>query len=43
MSDHASLSVAGALGGMATRGILGMFIGATSLPLGYQIFHALGA
>ena len=28
----------GALGGMATTGILGMFIGATGLALGYQIF-----
>jgi predicted PurR-regulated permease PerM len=28
----------GALGGMATTGILGMFIGATLLALGYQIF-----
>ena len=28
----------GALGGMATGGILGMFIGATLLALGYQIF-----
>ena len=28
----------GALGGMATKGILGMFIGATLLALGYQIF-----
>jgi predicted PurR-regulated permease PerM len=28
----------GALGGMATNGILGMFIGATLLALGYQIF-----
>ena len=28
----------GALGGMATAGILGMFIGATLLALGYQIF-----
>jgi len=28
----------GALGGMATDGILGMFIGATALALGYQIF-----
>src|SRR5262249_42795037 len=28
----------GALGGMATRGILGMFVGATLLALGYQIF-----
>ena len=28
----------GALGGMATSGILGMFIGATALALGYQIF-----
>lgn len=28
----------GALGGMASRGILGMFLGATLLALGYQIF-----
>src|SRR6516225_689827 len=28
----------GALGGMATRGILAMFVGATLLALGYQIF-----
>jgi predicted PurR-regulated permease PerM len=28
----------GALGGMATVGILGMFVGATVLTLGYQIF-----
>lgn len=28
----------GALGGMATKGILGMFIGAMLLALGYQIF-----
>ncbi len=28
----------GALGGMATNGILGMFVGATLLALGYQIF-----
>jgi predicted PurR-regulated permease PerM len=28
----------GALGGMATDGILGMFIGAAALALGYQIF-----
>ena len=28
----------GALGGMATAGILGMFVGATLLTLGYQIF-----
>ena len=27
----------GALGGMATAGILGMFVGATLLTLGYQI------
>ena len=41
----------GALGGMATAGILGMFVGATLLALGYQIFmswvasrpHAEGA
>src|SRR5262249_41420571 len=28
----------GALGGMASGGILGMFVGATLLALGYQIF-----
>jgi predicted PurR-regulated permease PerM len=28
----------GALGGMATGGILGMFVGATALALGYEIF-----
>src|SRR5438309_12100983 len=28
----------GALGGMASGGILGMFVGATMLALGYQIF-----
>ena len=28
----------GALGGMAAGGILGMFVGATLLTLGYQIF-----
>ena len=28
----------GALGGMASSGILGMFVGATGLALGYQIF-----
>jgi predicted PurR-regulated permease PerM len=28
----------GALGGMATGGILGMFVGATLLALGYQVF-----
>jgi hypothetical protein len=28
----------GALGGMATAGILGLFVGATLLTLGYQIF-----
>ncbi|MCM3901854.1 MAG: hypothetical protein ND866_09125, partial [Pyrinomonadaceae bacterium] len=28
----------GALGGMATGGILGMFVGATLLAIGYQIF-----
>ena len=32
----------GALGGMATGGILGMFVGATLLALGYQIFSAMG-
>ena len=30
----------GALGGMATGGILGMFVGATALALGYEIFMA---
>jgi predicted PurR-regulated permease PerM len=30
----------GALGGMATGGILGMFVGATALALGYAIFMA---
>ena len=30
----------GALGGMAAAGILGMFVGATLLALGYQIFMA---
>ena len=28
----------GALGGMASGGILGMFVGATLLALGYEIF-----
>lgn len=28
----------GALGGLTTAGILGMFVGATLLALGYQIF-----
>jgi predicted PurR-regulated permease PerM len=28
----------GALGGMASAGILGMFVGATLLAVGYQIF-----
>jgi predicted PurR-regulated permease PerM len=28
----------GALGGLATHGLLGMFVGATLLALGYQIF-----
>jgi predicted PurR-regulated permease PerM len=28
----------GALGGMATAGILGLFVGATVLALGYQLF-----
>jgi predicted PurR-regulated permease PerM len=28
----------GALGGVATGGILGMFVGATVLALGYEIF-----
>jgi hypothetical protein len=28
----------GALGGLASKGILGMFVGATLLALGYQIF-----
>jgi len=30
----------GALGGMAAGGILGMFVGAALLALGYQIFMA---
>ena len=30
----------GALGGMATAGIIGLFVGATLLALGYQIFMA---
>jgi predicted PurR-regulated permease PerM len=30
----------GALGGMAGGGILGMFVGATALALGYGIFMA---
>ena len=30
----------GALGGMASGGILGMFVGATALALGYEIFMA---
>jgi predicted PurR-regulated permease PerM len=30
----------GALGGMATGGILGLFVGAVLLALGYQIFMA---
>ena len=30
----------GALGGMASGGILGMFVGSTSLALGYEIFMA---
>ena len=30
----------GALGGMAAKGILGMFVGAILLALGYQIFMA---
>jgi len=28
----------GALGGMASGGILGMFVGATALALGYELF-----
>jgi predicted PurR-regulated permease PerM len=28
----------GALGGLATHGLRGMFVGATLLALGYQIF-----
>jgi predicted PurR-regulated permease PerM len=28
----------GALGGLATHGVVGMFVGATLLALGYQIF-----
>ena len=35
-----SRNLVGALGGMATGGILGMFVGATLLALGYQIFMA---
>ena len=30
----------GALGGMASAGILGMFVGATLLAVGYQVFMA---
>jgi len=30
----------GALGGMATGGILGMFVGATALALGYKVFQS---
>jgi len=30
----------GALGGMATGGILGMFVGATALAIGYELFMA---
>lgn len=30
----------GALGGMASGGILGMFVGATVLALGYEVFHS---
>jgi len=33
----------GALGGMASGGILGMFVGATALALGYQIFKRWAA
>jgi len=29
----------GALGGMASGGILGMFVGATALSLGYNVFQ----
>jgi predicted PurR-regulated permease PerM len=32
------VTLLGGLGGMATTGILGMFLGATLLALGYQIF-----
>ena len=32
----------GALGGMASAGILGMFVGATLLAMGYRIFMSLG-
>lgn len=32
------VNLLGALGGMATGGILNMFVGATFLALGYQIF-----
>jgi predicted PurR-regulated permease PerM len=28
----------GALGGLASTGLLGMFVGATFLALGYQVF-----
>ena len=35
---RAPVILLGALGGMATGGILGMFVGATLLALGYQIF-----
>jgi predicted PurR-regulated permease PerM len=38
-----SLILLGALGGVgATQGVLGMFVGATLLTLGYQIFDAVG-
>jgi predicted PurR-regulated permease PerM len=29
----------GAIGGMMTSGIIGLFIGAVILALGYQLFH----
>jgi predicted PurR-regulated permease PerM len=32
------LILLGALGGMATAGILGLFVGATLLALGYEVF-----
>ena len=36
--DAPPVILIGALGGMAVQGILGMFVGATLLALGYQIF-----
>jgi len=32
----------GALGGMATGGILGIFTGATAVALGYEVFMEVG-